>query len=409
MAARELPDPRGNRARRDGCDLPCAATPLETDRGSKARAELSRRLARDARAFPPRSRGSGESRSPKHSADLRSGRSGRASLLHHEAGHRRQPATRGGGSERRAARVRPVARQSRARNRVCAPQWDPAPRSQAWKYPAGCAWRTARERLRLGEVDGGEHRSDAQPRDLRHAGVHCAGAGRRPRRVLTPAADIYSLGAILFDLLTGRPPFLGEHALSVIHQAAEKAAPRLRTINASLDRDLETICAKCLEREPQARYRAAADLAEDLERWLEGRPIVARPVSVPAKLWRWSKRNKLLSGTVTVGVAIAAVTVWWALENRRLQETIVRQTAERHSLIIESVLDLDTATNDRTSTNAVASAFRKGFTALGPANILTSDANRTGLSAPTSSARWSLATTVRKVNGRTRSLTPSHR
>ena len=219
---------------------------------------------------------------------------------------------------------------------------------------------------------------------------------------LTPGADIYSLGAILFDLLTGRPPFLGEHAISVIHQAAQNPAPRLRSLNASLDRDLETICAKCLEREPQARYRSAADLAEDLERWIEGRPIVARPVAPPARVWRWAQRNRLLTAALTLGIATAGVTVWWALENRRLQETILRQTAERHSLIIEPVLDLDTATHDTRQTNAIASAFRKGFTALGPADVLTRDANHAGISAPTPSARWSLATTVRSVNGRTR-------
>src|SRR5436309_14636536 len=86
---------------------------------------------------------------------------------------------------------------------------------------------------------------------------------------LTPAADVYSLGAILFDLLTGRPPFLGEHALAVIQQASETCAPKLRSLAPTLDRDLETVCARCLEREPGARYQTAGALAEDLERWLE--------------------------------------------------------------------------------------------------------------------------------------------
>ena len=139
--------------------------------------------------------------------------------------------------------------------------------------------------------------------------VDPAGAGSGK---LGPAADVYSLGAILFDLLTGRPPFLGEHALKVIQQASEKPAPKLRTLVPGLDRDLETICAKCLEREPGARYRSAGALAEDLERWLEGRHIVARPVSPAARAWRWTRRNPVVAGMAallmvlgsTVGVMI---------------------------------------------------------------------------------------------------------
>ena len=119
-----------------------------------------------------------------------------------------------------------------------------------------------------------------------------------------PAADIYSLGAILFSLLAGRPPFLGEHALAVIHQARERSAPKLSSLVAGADRDLETICARCLERAPEARYQSAGELAEDLERWLEGRPIVARPVSPPVQLWRWSRRNPVLAEAAAALVAL---------------------------------------------------------------------------------------------------------
>src|SRR5712691_8391090 len=128
-----------------------------------------------------------------------------------------------------------------------------------------------------------------------------------PAASLNPTADIYSLGAILFDLLADRPPFLGEHALAVIRQAAELPAPKLRSIAPALDRDLETICARCLEREPAARYPSAGDLAEDLERWLEGRPIIARPVSPPVRIWRWSKRNPKLAASVTAALVLGAI------------------------------------------------------------------------------------------------------
>src|SRR6266545_188077 len=127
---------------------------------------------------------------------------------------------------------------------------------------------------------------------------------------LTPAADVYSLGAVLFNVLAGRPPFLGSNPVSVIRQASETQAPKLRSLAPSLDRDLETICARCLERDPRARYQSAGDLAADLERWLAGCPIVARPVSPPARIWRWSQRNPKLVGAATVGLLLGAAVVW---------------------------------------------------------------------------------------------------
>ncbi len=125
-------------------------------------------------------------------------------------------------------------------------------------------------------------------------------AGNLPR-----AADVYSLGAVLFDLLTGQPPFTGEHALKTIQQATEKPAPKLRTLAPGLDRDLETICAKSLEREPKARYQSAGELADDLERWLHGHSIVARPVSPPVHLLRWVRRNPLVAQMAALLVVMA--------------------------------------------------------------------------------------------------------
>src|SRR5262249_32326065 len=129
---------------------------------------------------------------------------------------------------------------------------------------------------------------------------------------LTAAADVYSLGAILFELLTGRPPFLADSPLAVIRQASEKPAPKLRSFSrgGGIDRDLETICARCLERDPKARYQSAGDLATDLERWLKGLPIVARPISGPTRIWRWSRRNPKLVATGAAGLLLGAAAIW---------------------------------------------------------------------------------------------------
>ena len=137
----------------------------------------------------------------------------------------------------------------------------------------------------------------------------------------SPAADIYSLGAILFNLLAGRTPFVGANALSVIRQAAATPAPKLRAFAPSLGRDLETIVARCLERDPKARYHTAGALAEDLERWLEGRPIIARPVRAPSRVWRWSRRNPIVAGAFSASLLLALAVVWLLREQFNARTT----------------------------------------------------------------------------------------
>ena len=131
-----------------------------------------------------------------------------------------------------------------------------------------------------------------------------------PAAELKPTADIYSLGAILFNLVAKRPPFLGSNALSVIRQAAALEAPMLRVVMPQVDRDLDTIVARCLERDPNARYQSAGDLAEDLERWLDARRIIARPVSRQARLWRWSRRNPVLAVVLLICLGLGGVVAW---------------------------------------------------------------------------------------------------
>ena len=193
-----------------------------------------------------------------------------------------------------------------------------------------------------------------------------------PAANLKPTADVYSLGAILYDLLAGRPPFLGEHALAVIRQAAEKPAPKLRSIVSGIDRDVETICARCLEREQSVRYSSAGDLAQDLERWLEGRTIIARPVSPPTRIWRWARRNRALSASIGCSLLLGIAAAGWQIQTWRLRTTFREEMLATHSIAIVPFLNLDTGTADTAVTADVAATLRSRMSNIGPARIITS-------------------------------------
>jgi eukaryotic-like serine/threonine-protein kinase len=138
---------------------------------------------------------------------------------------------------------------------------------------------------------------------------------RGDKHALGPATDVYALGAILYECLTGRPPFKAESALVTLHQVLTQDPVPPSRLNARVPRDLETVCLKCLEKDPARRYATAAELAADLRRFGRGEAIMARPPGAVERAARWVRRRPALAASLAAGVLLASAlvgaVVWW--------------------------------------------------------------------------------------------------
>jgi serine/threonine-protein kinase len=150
-----------------------------------------------------------------------------------------------------------------------------------------------------------------------------------------PAADVYALGAILYELLTGRPPLQGANSLETLEQVRRQEPVPPRRLQPSVPRDLDAVCLRCLEKDPAQRYASAADLADDLGRFAAGRPTLARPPGRLGRAWRWCRRNPVvacltaaLALAVTTGFAVV-VCLWWQAEEERAEALRQQAEAER--------------------------------------------------------------------------------
>lgn len=153
-------------------------------------------------------------------------------------------------------------------------------------------------------------------------------------------SDVYSLGAILYHLITGKPPFEADNVLETLQWVSEKPPIRLSSLNTAIDRDLDVICSKCLEKDPKDRFQSAAELASELHRFLEGRPILSRKISRTEYLLRLAKNHplpSLLALAVLISIFVgAAFTTWFALNadhqrgiaNQRQREAETSETLE---------------------------------------------------------------------------------
>src|SRR5215831_225883 len=156
---------------------------------------------------------------------------------------------------------------------------------------------------------------------------------RGEAKQLTTAVDVYGLGAVFYELLTGQPPFAGGTTMNTVRLVLEKEPRRPSALKPGIDRDLETICLKCIEKEPARRYGSAEALAEDLESWLRHEPIHARPIGTLGRLGKWTRRNpRIASLALICSLAVLAFLVGQTIMGLRLRRANIKVQAANVNL-----------------------------------------------------------------------------